>query len=232
MMKFIALFKKDLRECLPWMLLAGVVLLLFGSMILHYSSKGWWEHYRVWSGDKGSIINAYSLPQRVPLYDISPLLFCLPLALGLVLGVRQFWIPGFDKTWAFCLHRSVPRSAVLWSRFGAAVLSLVLGLGTIWTLLYVYATQPGVFPIPPIPDTLRAGWIFILLGLVAYCGTVLSGLSRVRWYTTRLFGIVFVVFILIACLVQTNLLHCFLFILLGLAILVSQIIYTFLNREF
>ena len=105
-MKFIALLKKDLREALPWTLLAAVIMLLFGSMIIHFTRAHWWESGTRWQGHKGAPIDTYWLINRNnPMHDISPLIFCLPLALGLVLGVRQFWVPNFDKTWAFCLHR-------------------------------------------------------------------------------------------------------------------------------
>lgn len=231
-MKFVALLKKDLRESLPWMLLAAVVLLLFGSMIVHYDSKDWWDHYNDWQEHKGSAPNIYYLGRRIPMHDIGPLLLVLPLALGVVLGARQFWVPSFDKTWAFCLHRSVKRSTILWSRFAAAGISFVVALGVIWTGLYAYACRVGVYPIPPTVEMFIEGWIFILLGLAAYCGTALSGLSRARWYTTRLFGIASVIFIVIVSLLQMNILNCLISIAIGLVILVSQIIHTFLHREF
>ena len=89
-----------------------------------------------------------------------------------------------------------------------------------------------MFTIPPRTRTLIEGWIFVAAGLVIYFGTALSAISTVRWYTTRIVGVAFATFILIFALSQISITLCIVMIAVGLLILVSQVVHTFLTREF
>ncbi len=229
-MKFFALLKKELRECLPCLLLAFLVFMFFGVMIIRLSSN-YYSNDR-WHEEPDSVISGHTFLRQNPLSDLAPLLLFCSAGLGLLLGAMQFWLPFFQKTWAFSLHRSVRRSTVLWAKFTAAVLIFTVGLGTGWTLLYSYAVRPGVFFWSFTLRTFAEGWIFILLGLVVYFGAALTGLSGARWYTTRIFGLVFAAWIFFLPLSTETLTGGILIILLGLLILVSQTIDLFLNREF
>jgi hypothetical protein len=159
-------------------------------------------------------------------------LFCFSIGLGLVLGVRQFWIPHFTRTWPFLLHRSVSRKTILAAKLIAASIAFVISLGTVWVALYWYANRPEVFPIPQTPRVFIEGWIFIMLGFVTYLGTALSSLIPAKWYTTKIFGLAFATVIIVTTLSQWTLVGIFTVIAVSVAILLSQIFDTFLRREF
>lgn len=229
-MRFIALLKKELRECLPWLILAAIVFAFFGSVSLQ-SSASLQRHYgRV--PDPGVTVRYYELTERSLLSGIGLLLFTISVGLGLVLGGRQFWMPHFIKTWAFTIHRSTRHSTILCAKFGAAITAFILGLGVIWTLFYFYTSKPGLFPYPPRSRGFIEGWILIILGLLVYFGAALSGLSEAKWYTTKIFGIAFAAVVLMLAPLWPSLAYCFVIIIVSLVVMLSQIIYTFQNREF
>ena len=234
-MRFFALLKKELREALPWFLLAAVVLAFFGSISIRTYSRDWRPRYEVWhqgSSQQDPYLDFYQLRARPFLRDAAMVLFCTSVGLGVVLAARQFLLPIFLKTWAFTIHRSISRTTVLLAKFSAAIIASILSCGIIWTLFYWYASKPGVFTIPPRTRTLIEGWIFVAAGLVIYFGTALSAISTVRWYTTRIVGVAFATFILIFALSQISITLCIVMIAVGLLILVSQVVHTFLTREF
>lgn len=231
-MRISALLRKELRECLPWMLLAAIVFLAFGGFFLRalaYEQR----HYRYYPNfSAGTLVEPGQLTQHTPLLLTGSCLFCLSIGLGLVLGIRQFWIPNFTRTWPFLLHRSVRRKTILAAKLIAASIAFVISIGPVWIGLYWYACRPEVFPIPPTFRVFIEGWIFIMLGLVAYLGTALSGLSTANWYTTKIFGLAFATVIIVTTLSQWTLVGIFAVIAVSIAILLSQIFDTFLRREF
>jgi len=89
-----------------------------------------------------------------------------------------------------------------------------------------------LFIAPPTVRVFIEGWIFILLGLVVYLGATLVGLSRTKWYTTKIFALAFAAFIILMVFVQCRLAWAFAVIIIGVVILLSQIFDTFLRREF
>jgi hypothetical protein len=143
-----------------------------------------------------------------------------------------FWLLGFRKTWHFLLHRSVARITVLVSMITAAVLALVVFTGGCWTLLFLYASMPGLFILPPTPRVYLEGWLFISLGLVFFFGTALSGISTARLYTTRLFGLILAGITFIVIFMSLDIIWAFTVVALSILILASQVFYLFLNRDF
>lgn len=227
-MRFFALMRKELRECLPWVLLAVAFLLAFGFLAMvprriEYS-------HRVFP--PGSSVSPYELTNLSSLDSVSMLMFLASVGLCLVLGVRQFWMAHFIRTWGFTLHRSVSRATILWAKLAAATISATFSLGLIWLYFYWYAHESEYFPVPPTTRILIEGWIFIAFGLVVYLGTALSGLSQARWYTTKMLGLAFSVLIFVTIVVQWKLTLAFLALIAGVVILLTQIIDTFLSREF
>lgn len=231
-MRFLALLKKEFRECLPWVLLAAAFVLALGILAMVNEririEQGY--GYRVFT--PGSSVSSYELSSASFLSFVGLLIFLASLGLGLALGIRQFWVAHFTGTWAFTLHRSVNRATILWAKLAAAVVSVTFSLGLVWLYFYWYAHRSEYFPVPPTTRVFIEGWIFILFGLVVYLGTALSGLSRARWYTTKMFGLAFSVLIFVTIVVQWELALAFLAIIAGVVILLSQIIDTFLSREF
>ena len=149
-----------------------------------------------------------------------------------MLGVRHFWIPHFTKTWSFLLHRSVSRQTILGAKLTAATVALVVSLGAVWIGLYRYAGRLELFVVPPPARFFIQGWLFIVLGLVAYLGAALTALSTARWYTTKIFSLAFATVVLCMIFLHWRLSLAFAMVIIGIVVLLSQIIDAFLNREF
>jgi len=233
-MRFVALLRKELRESLPWLLLAGLLLLAVGLFTLRASaqfSEGHYWQYRQ-GMSPGETVNTWQLLRRPWLQLPAQWLAFIAPGLGLVLGVRHFWMPLFTRTWSFLLHRSVPRLTILWAKLAAAIIAFLISLGLVWTGLYWYACRPDLFPVPESRQMLLNGWIYIVMGLVVYLGTVLSALSTARWYTTRIFGLAFAAGVILVTLSQWRPAWVAILMVLAIGILLSQTIAAFLNREF
>ena len=233
-MRFAALFGKEFRECLPWMLLAAIVLLSFGGFTLRMQAHDI-NPIREWSrgySTPGTTVQASRLTFESPLAMVGPWLFGSAIGLGLILGVCQFWIPNFTRTWPFLLHRSVRRSVVLAAKLTAATVGLVLALGGIWVGLFWYACRPEVFGMPQPARIFIEGWIFIILGMIAYLGTAVSGLSEARWYTTKIFGIALAAIVIFVTAMQWSLAWALGIVAFSAALLLSQLFDTFATREF
>ena len=85
-----------------------------------------------WSGSMSpapSRVTSWQFDQRDPLAELGFLLLCTSLGLGLVLAVRQFWLPGFFRTWSFTVHRSLSRHGILLAKSLAAAAALAVGVG-------------------------------------------------------------------------------------------------------
>ena len=230
-MRFSALLKKELRECLPWMLLAAIVFIAVTSVLLQTETYSENNSYRYSRLSPGTAISRYSLTYYPAMNEIGPWLFFLSIGLGLALGVRQFWIPNFTRTWPFLLHRSVSRNTILAAKLTAASIAFVISIVPVWLGIYWYTTRPEVFTLPPTLRVFIEGWIFIILGFVTYLGTALSGLSIAKWYTTKIFGILFVLAIFMTLSMWT-LGGLLVAMIVSAAILLLQIFQTFLRREF
>jgi len=230
-MRFFTLARKELRECLPWMILAVLSLLVLGGFPL-------WERviaeneYRYPFPSPGSTVQPWQLIRYSVLAGTGSVLLMTSIALGLALAVRQFWMPFFTRTWPFLVHRSARRSTALWAKLAAGTAALLFSLGAVWLALYLYACRPGLFVPPPRIRVFWEGWFYIASGLVVYLGAALVGLSTVRWYTTRIFGLAFAALIVITTLVQCRLSLAFASVAVGVVVLLSQITDTFVNREF
>ena len=235
-MRFLALLRKELRESLPWLLLAGLLLLAVGLLTLragaHFSEGLYWQYRQGVS--PGDTVNASRLLRRPWLQLPAAWLAFIAPGLGLVLGVRHFWMPLFTRTWSFLLHRSVPRLTILWAKLAAAIIALLVSVGAVWTGLYWYACRPDLFPVPESSQMLLNGWIYILMGLVVYLGTALSALSTARWYTSRIFGLAFAALAVFLILLQFQWRPAWIVTLtaLTLVILLTQTMAAFLSREF
>jgi len=232
-MKFLMLLRKELRESLPWLLLAAVVLFAIGGLMLRELALP--DHRLTRSHSRlveGQTVSPYLLTQDSALIGPIALLFTASLGLGLVLGVRHFWIPDFTRTWAFLLHRSVLRLTVLASKLTAATIGFFVSLGTVWIALYWYASKPELFSAPAPVRIFIDGWIYIVLGLMVYLATALTALSRAKWYTTKIFALAFATLVLFGAISQSTVFWAFAIMVAGTLILLLQIIETFLKREY
>ena len=231
-MKFFALLRKELRECLPWMILAAITLLAIGGFCLRMTHA---YQSSAWSSDNFSLglEREYGLVDRYsPLTMVAPVLLLSSVGLGLILSARQFCLPFFTRTWPFLIHRSIARSTIFWAKLTAAVTAFLISLGAVWSLLYWYSCRPGLFPMLPIPRVFVEGWIFIALGLVVYLGTALTALSTARWYTTKIFGFVFAALVIFPVTLQWQIGWALVLTIASALILLCQTINTFLKRQF
>jgi len=178
--------------------------------------------------DRTSNIYGYTFS---PLTYTGPLLIIASLICGGILGL-QFWINDYTKTWYFLLHRCATRTMILLSMITAAIFSLIIFTGGCWTLLFLYASVPGLFLLPPTPRVYIEGWLFISLGLVFFLGVSLSGISTAKFYTTKLFGIIFAGIVLITTFMSLDIVWGGVIIAAGILFLAVQLFSVFLNREF
>ena len=232
-MRFSALLRKELRESLPWMLLTAIAFLAIGGFFLRQAQLGGWYEWSERYFSSRPVSETYGLQhRRSPLQLIGPVLLLTSIGLGLILGVRHFWIPYFTRTWPFLIHRSVDRTTIFWAKLAAAIITFFISVGAVWVALYSYSCRPERFTMLPIKRIFIEGWLFVLLGLVVYLGTALTALSTVRWYTTKIFGLAFATVIICAIIFEWRLGWAFAAIIIGVAILLSQIINTISKREF
>jgi len=232
-MRFSALLRKELRESLPWMLLAAIIFLAIGGFFLRQVQLYGWYDWSQRDFSSGSFTENYDLQsRRSPLQLIGPVLLLTSLGLGLVLGVRHFWIPYFTRTWPFLIHRSVDRKTIFWAKLAAAIITFLISVGAVWAAFYSYSCRPERFTMLPIKRVFIEGWLFVLLGLIVYLGTALTGLCNARWYTTKIFGLAFATVIICATIFEWRIGWAFAAIIIGAVILLSQIIDTISNREF
>ncbi len=229
-MKFIALLKKELRECLPFLIGAAVLLLVLGTLFLRLDAP------RTYGGlypdfKPASAINIYQLKQSSSLSLVGSLLWIFSIALGLAIGIRQFWVAFYSRTWDFEICRPTRRAAVLTAKITAAIIGFVLSVGLVWSLFYWYASQSSIWFTPLTGRLLTKGWIFIALGFVVYLGVAVAGLSTERWYTTKLFSLGLVLIVYIACVSEWRLWLILIFLVIGILILLLQVTEKFLNRQ-
>ena len=230
-MKFLMLLRKELRESLPLILLAVIALVVIGGLALRLEMRSGRSAWHYSNLSPGVTANTYWFLQWSPLRISGSWLFVISIALGLALGVLHFWIPHFTRTWPFLLHRSVGKMTILAAKLTAAAIGCILPLGVVWLALYWYACRSNAFGIPVPVRVFIDGLILIALGLVVYLGTALAGLSRVRWYTTKIFGLAFAALVLFQT-VQCGLLWACVIMVVSIMILLSQVVDTFLKREY
>ncbi len=231
-MRFPALLRKEFRENLPWLILAAIVLFAFGGFCLLAKAYQVDSNRYYTNLSPGSTVDTYWLTRSSKLAATGMWLLLTSIGLGLTLGVRHFWIPYFTGTWPFLIHRSTSRKTILGAKLAGALIAFVISIGLVWVGLYWYACRPELFTISQTARVFIEGWIFIVLGLVVYLGTALTGLSTAKWYTTKIFGLAFATVIIIVTFTQWRLVWAFVVIAIGIFILLSQIFNTFLNREF
>jgi hypothetical protein len=229
-MKFLALLKKELRECLPWLVAAAAFLLIIGSFKIwdtmqrdtEYQYRAFERYSEVWS---------YDLVKR-PLGDVGMLSFITAVGLGLALGVRQFWVADFTGTWGFTLHRSTRRTTILAAKICAGLISLIAAVGLVWCYLFWRVNSSDYFLVPLPRRCFIQGWLVGSMGFVFYLAVGLAGLSRAKWYTTKMMGLGFALWMFVTLTQQWMLWWGFGTLMISMVILLCLMREKFLNREF
>jgi heme/copper-type cytochrome/quinol oxidase subunit 4 len=229
-MRFLALLKKELRECLPWAISAAAFLLIFGSFKIWDTMQRDVE-YKYRTFERYSEVRGYDL-QKYPLGDVGPLLFMTAVGLGLALGVRQFWVADFMGTWGFVLHRSTSRTTILAAKIFAGLISFIVAIGLVWCYLFWRANLPDYSPVPLPKRWLIQGWLVCGMGLLAYLGAGLAGMSKTRWYTTKLTGLAFALWMFVTLTQQWALWWGIGTLVIAVVVLLYLMWVTFLKRQF
>jgi hypothetical protein len=230
-MRFLVLLKKEIRECLPWAVSAAAFLLILGSLRIWEEVQRGAEYrwYRVF--ERYSEVYGYDLTKR-PIGDVGALVFISAAGLGLALGVRQFWVADFMGTWGFILHRSSRRTTILAAKICAGLISLIVAIGLVWSYLYWRMNLPDYSPVLLPRRCFIGGWLVGSIGLLFYLGVGLAGLSKARWYTTKLIGLGFALWMFITFTQQWTLWWSFGTLVIGMGVLLYLMWETFLKREF
>ena len=229
-MRFLILLKKELRESVPWIVLAVLSLLSISWFMIRMKTfdLGRW-HYNV--PPNGTMISQHMIFRTDILQESAVLMFFTSLGLGLILGIRHFWVPGFTGTWQYLIHRSVSRTVIVTAKLAAAAI-LMLCLLMAWLLLARYTHASGRVIIPPESGIVGLGIYYTCLGFIVYLGTALCALTRARWYTTRMFGLLFIFIMFLLILSQTSIVFVLFSTVFIFAVLIVQVYVTFLQKEF
>jgi hypothetical protein len=230
-MRFIALLKNELRESMPWMLLATIGLLTVSILVIRMDAASGASRW-YYSTSPGSVVPSYYLAHYCALATPGSWLLVIAIGLGLVLAGRHFAMPFITRTWPFLLHRSASRMTILAAKLAAAAIAFFVCLGGAWVILYHYASVADLSMTPPPLQVFVEGCLFILVGVVFYCGTALSILTVSRWYTTKGFGAMLATVVFFVAILGSSRPRALVVIIDGAAILLSQIVHTFRNREF
>jgi hypothetical protein len=231
-MRFLTLLKKEFREAVPWFILATLflsVLCLYSIRMKIPEQEGWYP--RGLSTKNLQVINGFAMFQTDIMEESAGFMFYISIGLGLILAVRHFLLPGLNGTWQFLIHRSVTRRAILSAKLIAAAV-LMLCLSLVWLLLagYTYISEKVIIPAGSGIECL--GIFYAFLGFLVYMGTGICAIIKARWYTTRTFGLFFVLIMFFVIFRMSNLIQALVVAAIVFGILIVQIYQTFLEREF
>ena len=229
-MRFLALLKKELRECLPWLAMTAVFLLVFGNLIIWDRATGGLD-FRYQPFERYSEVYGYNLT-RQPTATLGVLLFLASGGLAVALGVRQFWVDDFTGSWGFVLHRSAGRPEILAAKLTAGLISFILAIGLVWTYLFWRAGLPDFSPIPLPLRSYIEGWLFIGAGLTGYLAAGLAGISKAKWWTTKLLAPAFAIWMFVSLVTQWQIAWGFAVLAFSAAVLLCLMFEKFLNRQF
>lgn len=109
-------------------------------------------------------------------------------AVGLVLGLIQILPEQRRDQWAALLHRPVSRATIFRGKALAGILLYLLATIVPFLACVWYATAPGHFATPFVPQMILPGIADICAGTMYYFAALFIGLHRGAWYGTRAFG--------------------------------------------
>jgi hypothetical protein len=217
-MKFLALFKKDVKCLLPWFIITFAIYIMVVYMF--------------------TMIAALDRNTNFSLKDCCMIIaWGLFVFFGFISGLMQFVHTGQSNTWAFLLHRSVSRIQILSSMI-LSFLFLSIILGSFEFLVFnIFAVAYDVrIDCADLSEWLlfSAMWQrFTMIGLIVYLATVLCSLNYLKWFTTKLFPFVFV---WIFCVLVFKAYHSdtygdLILLIVAVVILLTQITDLFVKKE-
>jgi len=118
--------------------------------------------------------------------EIFQFLWIIPFGFAILLGFVQTLTDSFQGTWGYLLHLPPGRRWVISSKLlvGASAYLACNGLFLFGCLLNGFSRQTEVHPFQW--SMINPYVQLMLIGLLIYLGTFLTGLRPARWYATRL----------------------------------------------
>jgi len=227
------IIRKELWHNKLWMALTLAFILLFTTIIYKDRSVDM-KYPTTRDYSENSEIQIWTLynisSEVVEIRSFSAIYFFAAAGLGILIGINQFWVQFFTNTWKFTLHRPIQRGKMLALMLVSAAFMIALIAGGGWTVLWFKARS--AFELPPTTTALAEGWLFTLEGFMVYLAVALAAVSQERWYTTKLYPLLFVLFGWIV--MWTNITFTAAFITAGIymAIVIPLIYRKFETREF
>jgi hypothetical protein len=226
-MKFLTLLKKELRDSLPWILLALVFLLIMGWIAISSQIP----EQENWFNKKLQSDKIIEIFQPDIMRQATSEILNISIALGLVLGIVQFWIPGFAGTWQYLIHRSVRRTTIISAKLASVIIIMSL-LSLEWVLLAGYTHISKQIIIPADTGIVYLGIFYGYLGILVYLGTAICAITKTHWYTTRMFVLVFALFMILIIIYLSSFIQAFIAFIIVFIILTIQVYQAFIQREF
>lgn len=150
--------------------------------------------------------------------------------LGILIGISQFWVPFFTNTWKFTLHRPIKRSSILSVMLFNAAIIFALIIGGSWSFLWLNAALE--FDVYPSKSELAQGWLFALEGFMIYLAIALTALNCYRWFTIKLYPLMFVLISLGMIWSTATFLAAISLAAIYFAVILPLLYYEFEKREF
>lgn len=167
--------------------------------------------------------------------DVSWLLLVTAGVLAVLVGLWQTMRESAQNTWAFLLHRPIPREQIVGSKLAVGA-ALVLLIGGVPLAAYsLWAATPGTHASPffwAMTVSLWYGWLSLPL---VYLGAFLSGLRPGRWSGSRYWPMLAALVALFLAAMVCDTVHPLAGLVLGLvfaAILTWTIFYVARSRDF
>lgn len=226
-MKFAALLKKDLKDIGGWTIAAFII------TVVIFALAAWQEMVELgYKFDLDSPDYYFGQLVHSPLTVAARWIPFISITLCLILAIVQFYAPFFARTWAYTIHRSVKPETIVFSRILAAVISLFVGIGIPYSILFVYASFQTAYPFPPSIRVLTDGLLILFLAMIIYAGMALTAVNKRKWYTTKALPLILSAFLYGIALTYQTPVTSLATAAVFFALLLSQIVGTFCNREF
>jgi hypothetical protein len=228
--KFLTIIRTDLSECLLFILLTAVFCLAAGLFFMWADSYSY--NHIFFPKYNGEIDQKWFWAP--PAAGTGPLLFIGGIIFGFIMAILQF--QDEDKNprtpWQFLLHRSASHEIILAGKLSAGLIGFLIAFGVPWIVLYSCMCNERFFLLAPMGRTFAEGWIFIWVGYTVYLGIALAALHKGRWNPRQFLGVSFSAIVITLICFQSNLVWSAVILFLAALILLSQLVDTFLKKEF
>lgn len=118
-------------------------------------------------------------------FDRSTNFTIIAVLTAIVLGLHQTLWESWRQTTLFLLHRPIPRQQIFLHKLAAGTV-LLFAVTAIPLLIYcLWAATPGTHASPFYWSMTEKWWRSVMIAVVCYFGTFLTGLRTARWIGSR-----------------------------------------------